>query len=162
MFILFWLLSLFGWVSTARLLVYFDFSVRSTAQVLNIKTLVFVNSRLSLIIQSLVRWTSSKTEDIYFFIFINYIYKDISFHKMLVSSVFYYYSNNLGYNYRIKLLSDVQIQSLTFTYLLWTSRAEQCYRVSEVVAFFSREHAAAEPSHTVRVRFVSLVKALLC
>lgn len=157
MFILFWLLSLFGWVSTARLLVYFDFIVRSTAQVLNIKTLIFVNSRLSLIIQSLVRWTSSKTEDIYFFIFINYIYKDISFHKMLVSSVFYYYSNNLGYNYRIKLLSDVQIQCLTLT-----SHAEQCYHVSEVVAFFSREHAAAEPSHTVRVRFVSLVKALLC
>lgn len=52
---------------------------------------------------------------------------------MFVSSVFYYYSNNLGYNYRIKLLSDVQIQSLTFTYLLWTSHAEQSYRVPEVV-----------------------------
>lgn len=140
-FFLYWCWCLFCfdfWVCLAefplQVCLFIDFSVRSTAQVLNIKTLICVNSRLSLIIQSLVRWTSSKTEDFYFFIFINYIYKDISFHKMLVSSVFYYYCNNLGYNYRIKLLSDVQIQSLTFTYLLWTSHAEQCYRVSEVVA----------------------------
>lgn len=140
---LFWL-----WVCLAefplQVCLFIDFSVRSTAQVLNIKTLIFVN-RLSRIIQSLVRWTTSKT------LFLLIIFIRIF---LFIKCLFQVYFIIILIILVIIIVSSCCRMYRSRVWLLHIS----CERhtLSRVTVFLKLwEHAAAEPSVRFNYLFIT-------